>query len=104
MSAPDAADPKPVEAKRPATSPALVEADLNGPLKGNNDKGDQQRIKRRGFLCRTIGAFTIPDSAPLLAKLANIENDPLEVEVRFAALEGLATLAKNVGPENLRKD
>ena len=83
---------------------SLVEADLKQPLKGGNDKGDRQRVERRMFLCRALGAFTIPDAAPLLARLANEEKDPMEVEVRLAALEGLATLARNVGPEELRKD
>lgn len=82
----------------------LVENDLKHPLKGGNDKGDQQRIKRRMFLCRSIGSMYVADGAPLLAKLANLENDPLEVEVRLAALEGLATLARNVGPEEIRQD
>lgn len=83
---------------------AMVEADAKHPLKGGNDKGDRQRIERRMFLCRAIGSFTIPDGAPLLAKLANQENDPMEVEVRLAALEGLATMARNVGPDEIRKD
>jgi len=82
----------------------LVEADVKHPLKGGNDKGDRQRIERRMFLCRALGSFTIPDAAPLLARLANEERDPMEVEVRLAALEGLATLARNVDPEELRKD
>ncbi|MCA1481142.1 hypothetical protein, partial [Bradyrhizobium sp. NBAIM08] len=83
---------------------ALVEADTKHPLAGGNNQGDRQRIERRMFLCRALGAFTIPDAAPLLARLANEERDPMEVEVRLAALEGLATLARNVGPEELRKD
>jgi hypothetical protein len=82
----------------------MVEADLKAPLKGGNDKGDQQRIRRRMFLCRSIGSLATPAGAPLLARLANKEDDPLEVEVRFASLEGLATLAKNVGAEEIRKD
>jgi hypothetical protein len=82
----------------------LVEADMKHPLQGNGDKGDHQRIKRRMFLCRSIGSLTIPKGAPLLAQLANTENDPLEVEVRLAALEGLATLTKNVGAEVMQKD
>lgn len=83
---------------------ALVEADTKHPLVGGNNEGDRQRIERRMFLCRALGSFTIPDAAPLLARLANEERDPMEIEVRLAALEGLATLARNVGPEELRKD
>lgn len=83
---------------------ALVEADTKHPLAGSNNEGDRQRIERRMFLCRALGSFTIPAAAPLLARLANEERDPMEVEVRLAALEGLATLARNVGPAELRKD
>lgn len=83
---------------------AMVEADAKQPLKGGNDKGDRQRIERRMYLCRAIGMFTIDDGAPLLAKIANQENDPMEVESRLMALEGLATLTKNVGPEAMRKN
>ncbi|QDU31596.1 hypothetical protein ETAA8_67560 [Anatilimnocola aggregata] len=83
---------------------SLVESDLAHPLHGGNDKGDVLRIKRRMFLCRAIGSFNVLDGAPLLARLANEEKDPLEVSVRLSALEGLATLARNVGAEELRKD
>ena len=84
---------------------ALVEEDLKHPLKyREGDKTDQQRIERRMFLCWAIGSFTVADGAPLLARLANKEDYPIEVEVRFAALEGLATLARNVKPANLRQD
>lgn len=83
----------------------LVEDDLKHPLKGGeDDDSDKQRVKRRMFLCRAIGSFTVDDGAPLLAKLANEEKYPIEVEVRLAALEGLSTLARNVGPANLRRD
>ncbi len=83
---------------------ALMESDLKHPLKGGNDEGDKQRIKRRMFLCRAIGSFSVADGAPLLARLANEEKDPLEVEVRLSALEGISTLARNVGAEELRND
>jgi hypothetical protein len=83
---------------------AMVEADAKQPLKGGNDKGDRQRIERRMYLCRAIGMFSIDDGAELLAKLANQENDPMEVESRLMALEGLATLTDNIGPEKMRKN
>jgi HEAT repeat protein len=84
---------------------ALVEEDLKHPLKNRqDDKSDQQRIERRMFLCWAIGSFTVDDGAPLLARLANEEKYPIEVEVRLAALEGLSTLARNVGPANLRQN
>jgi len=83
---------------------ALLEADVAQPLRGGNDKGDALRIKRRMFLCRSIGSFDVLDGAPALARLANYEKDPLEVSVRLSALEGLATLARNVGPEAMRNE
>jgi HEAT repeat protein len=83
---------------------ALVESDMAHPLKGGGNKDDIARLRRRMFLCRAIGAFSVLDGAPLLAKLANQEKDPAEVSVRLSALEGLATLARNAGPEELRKN
>ncbi|WP_425616648.1 HEAT repeat domain-containing protein [Anatilimnocola sp. NA78] len=83
---------------------ALLEADVAQPLRGGNDKGDSLRIKRRMFLSRSLGSFHVLDGAPLLARLANYEKDPLEVSVRLSALEGLATLARNVGPEVMRQE
>lgn len=82
----------------------LIEADLSQPLKGGGDKNDLARLRRRMFLSRAIGSFSVLDGAPVLARLANEEKDPLEVSVRLSALEGLATLARNAGPEQLRKD
>lgn len=83
---------------------ALLEDDLKHPLKGKEgDSGDKQRIMRRMYLCRAIGRFYVDDGASILARLANEETHPIEVNVRLAALEGLATLASNVGPAKLRQ-
>lgn len=57
------------------------------------------RIQRRVYLCRAIGSFELASVLPILCKAA-IEPQKLvdgeDVEVRIAALEGLAMLASNL--------
>jgi hypothetical protein len=59
------------------------------------------RIMRRMYLCRSLGSFTVLDGLPVLLKAARQENDPVEVQVRFSAIEALATLADNKKPSTL---
>lgn len=59
------------------------------------------RIVRRMYLCRSLGSFTVLDGLPALLKAAQQENDPVEVQVRFSAIEAIATLADNCGPKVL---
>jgi len=78
---------------------AFLDRDLNEPVHGRDD---ETRVMRRMYLCRAIGEFRVPDGLPALLRAAKEERDPVEIEVRFAALEALATLAHNCGPETLR--
>jgi HEAT repeat protein len=41
---------------------------------------------------------------PVLLKAATQEQDPVEVQVRFAAIEGISTLADNCGPQSFRQN
>ena len=75
--------------------------DLDQPVRGS---GDKVRIMRRMFLCRAIGSFHVPGVLPVLMRAASQESDPIEVEVRTAALEAITTLADNLGPESLQKN
>jgi hypothetical protein len=61
------------------------------------------RIIRRMYLCRSLGSFTVLDGLPVLLKAAQQENDPVEVQVRFSAIEAIATLADNCGPQSIAK-
>jgi hypothetical protein len=78
----------------------FLSGDLAEPVQG---KIDQPRLMRRMYLCRAIGAFHVTDGLPALLTAAKQERTPEEIEVRFSALEALATLADNVGPERLRE-
>ena len=78
---------------------SLLEADLAITTTG---KTDEIRLKRRMFLCRAIGSFHIPDGAPILVRCVK-EPGKDGVDVQLSALEGIATLAKNVGPDEIRK-
>ena len=79
---------------------ALLEADLNLPAKGDKEELEI-RLKRRMFLCRAIGSFHIPDGVPVLLRCIQ-EPGKGGADVQLSALEGIATLAKNIGPEKIR--
>ena len=80
---------------------AFLERDLREPAKGQDDKA---RVMRRMYLCRVLGGFEVLGGLPVLLKAAEQERDPVEVEVRYSALEAIATLAHNCGPETLQND
>lgn len=71
------------------------------------DRALQTRLMRRMYLCRALGSFTVSDGLSVLLKAARQQRQPEEVEVRFAALEAIATLADRcddpavTGPEVL---
>jgi HEAT repeat protein len=76
----------------------LLDRDLEQVATGKSGK---PLAMRRMFLCRALGSFHITDGVPVLLKAAKLERDPIESEVRLSAMEGLATLASNVGPDEL---
>jgi hypothetical protein len=78
---------------------AFLERDLKEPA-----KDDKPRVMRRMYLCRILGGFEVTGGLPVLLKAAEQERDPVEVEVRYSALEAIATLAHNCGPEVLQSD
>ena len=80
---------------------AFLERDLKEPAKGQEDKA---RVMRRMYLCRVLGGFEVTGGLPVLLKAAELERDSVEVEVRYSALEAIATLAHNCGPEVLQND
>ena len=62
------------------------------------------RIMRRMYLCRSLGSFAVADGLPVLVQAAKQEVDPVEVQVRFSALEAISTLADNCGAETIRNN
>ena len=64
---------------------------------------EEIQLKRRMFLCRAIGSFHIPDGVPVLLRCIK-EPGQNGADVQLSALEGIATLAKNVGPAKLRDE
>jgi hypothetical protein len=77
----------------------MLSRDLDRPAKGD---GDRVLVMRRMFACRALGSFTVTDGLPVLMRAAKEERDPIEVQVRLAALEGITTLADNCGPESFQ--
>lgn len=66
-------------------------------------KTDSARLMLRVYLCRILGEFRVGDGLPALLKAAAQEKAKEEVDVRAAALESLAILVKNLGPEKMRE-
>ena len=54
------------------------------------------------FLCRALGEFRLADGLPVLLDAAESSSDGTSMDVRCAALEAIAVLAGNVGPEVVR--
>jgi hypothetical protein len=79
----------------------LLHRDLDRPAKGT---GDRVLVMRRMFVCRALGSFTVTEGLPVLMRAAKEERDPIEVQVRLAALEGMTTLADNCGPESFQSN
>jgi hypothetical protein len=61
-----------------------------------------QEIVRRGFLCKALGEFLIPEAvAPVLIRAASSHADEDELRVRLAAIEAIALLIENTrSPES----
>jgi HEAT repeat protein len=74
----------------------ILEADLREG--GWND----QEILFRGFLCRALGEFEVPDGVSALLTAATTQRNEADLKVRRAAIEALAVLSTNVGPDGLR--
>lgn len=83
------------EPLRPAAGSAAAgeEAKGSAALDRRPDRVLQARLMRRMYLCRALGSFTVSDGLPVLLKAARQQRQPEEVEVRFSALEAIATLA-----------
>ena len=72
---------------------------------GDKDfKGDalEDRLRLRVFLCRALGEFRIDAGMPVLIKAARTQRKEEETAVRRAAVQALAVLVKNLGPEQVR--
>ena len=65
-------------------------------------KKDEPRLKLRIFLCRLLGEFRVPEVFPSLINAAVTERDPVDVNVRAAALEAIAVFVQTAGPEKMQ--
>ena len=55
-----------------------------------------QEIARRGFLCKALGEFLVPQAVlPVLIRAASSHGDDDELRVRLAAIEAIALLVEN---------
>jgi HEAT repeat protein len=77
----------------------MLEQDLKVPAEGESAR---VRVMRRMFLCRALGSFEVTDGLPVLIEAAKTERDPIEAEVRLAAIEGITTLADRNDPTSFQ--
>jgi hypothetical protein len=80
---------------------AFLSRDLEHPLTGADDV---RRVMRRMYLCRVIGEFHVPAGLDVLLKAAELQRSPVEVQVRFSAVEAIASLADHCGSEAFRAE
>jgi len=73
----------------------FLDRDLAEPL----TRADDKRVMRRMYLCRIIGEFHVSAGLDVLLRAAKEERDPVDVEIRFSAIEAIAALADHCGPE-----
>ena len=66
---------------------------------------DEKRLRMRYFLCRALGEFRVDTGLPALLA-ASRPGDAADqgMDVRYAAIEALAVLAHNIGPDKLADD
>jgi hypothetical protein len=74
----------------------LLESEIDG------GQMDQSRIFLRVYVARAIGEFRVTDGLPAMLRAVRTEREPEETDVRLAALEAIAVLASNAGPEAVR--
>ena len=64
-----------------------------------------EEIRRRGFLCKTLGEFYVTDAAlPVLIRAASTHDEEDDLRVRLAALEAIALLAENAKDRTALQD
>jgi len=81
----------------------FLQRDMKEPARGQTEE-TRQIVMRRMFLCRALGLFKVPTGLDVLVRAASEQRDPVEVEVRYSALEAIATLADNCGPATFEND
>jgi hypothetical protein len=65
---------------------------------------DPSHVQFRVYLCRALGEFHAPDGLPSLLQAAEVSGNKGHIDVQCAALEALAVLAANAGPDVLIRD
>lgn len=68
---------------------------------------DEDRIRLRIYLCRTLGEFAVADGLPALIQASTIKRDEAEADVRRAAIQAIAMLtgrSRSIDYEHQRDD
>jgi hypothetical protein len=95
-------DPKYDALRRDAAIAGRLAAFLNRDLAEPLTRADEKRVMRRMYLCRILGEFQVPAGLEVLLRAAKEDHDPVDVEIRFSAIEAIASLADHCGTESFR--
>ncbi|MGM0486715.1 MAG: HEAT repeat domain-containing protein [Planctomycetota bacterium] len=77
--------------------------------KAANEAPDEELMRFRAFLCHALGQFRVLDGLPVLLECVKAETNVgsssrRQARVRRAAIEAIALLAANAGPEEVRAE
>jgi HEAT repeat protein len=91
------------EAGKEIKGDAKVAADLAAILEEEITAGsmDEKPLNMRMYLCFALGEFHVPTPLPTLIKAASTQRDDREINVRRAAVYGLAVLISNLKDTSL---
>ncbi len=70
----------------------------------NEGRTDDHDIQLRIFICRALGEFHVIEVVDALVDAATVERAPIEIDVRRTAIEAIAVVADNMGPDEVMKN
>jgi HEAT repeat protein len=82
----------------------LLRKELARPISEARKGEDEEAVKVRYYLCRTLGQLENEAAIPPLLEAAVQERNAAEVNVRLGALEALAVIANKLGSERFLAD
>ncbi len=77
---------------------AILESDFDA------EEADENQVKLRVFVSRCLGMFEIPDGLDVLIAVLQETDSASEIEIGQVAVESLAMLIQNLGPESQREN
>lgn len=77
---------------------------LEEELQNGKQQFNENEIKLRVYLCRTLGEFEVADGLPVLLKATTLNRNEAEIPVRWSAIEAIALLASGSAGDQVRQN